>query len=778
MTNVDVEEITEIEATRYIGQRTRRKEDPRLLSGQGSYVADVTLPGLGHVAFVRSPYALATIESIDTAAARVAPGVYGVLTGEDLAVGVDIPGTWRGGILPREYVSFVGEPVAMVVAESRALAEDAVELVEVVYRKEEPVVELEDAIADVRIAHHGDASNTFDSVENPSFAHVDEVLAGAPHVFTETFEQHRYVHSPMEGRGVVARWHSASGEMTVWISTQGPHPAVAHFAKILRLPQNRVRVIVGDVGGAFGQKIAVTREETAIPVAARILGRPVKWIEDRYENLAAGPHARRERVVVSFGTDDEGHLLAMKVDHHQDVGAYGGVGGGNFDKMIPGPYRCPVVGTRTSAVRTNTSSRAAYRGPWMMETLLRECMMDIVAKGLGIDPVDLRRRNLLHGADLPYTTDTGQTYDLITADETLERALAALGYEDFRARQARLRSEGRYLGVGVSIVVEPTAMSARRLSDGVSVRIDASGKVLIAAGSGSQGHSVETTICQVVAERLGVDLEDVSIVIGDTAATPFGATTGGSRNAIGGGNSALKAAVELREKLVALGSHALEVAPEDLEVRHGAVSVVGAAQLRKTFAELAAIAATQKGLPPGMEPGLEAMGRFTTDVAATYSNATHVAVCEVDPNTGKVVVDRFIVSEDCGVMINPNVVDGQIAGGVVQGIGGVLFEEFVYDNSGNPLTTTYLDYLVPTATEVPEIEYDHLETPATTNPGGFKGMGEGGAIAAPAAVINAVADALAPFGVMKITRQPLTPPHVLDLIDQASSEEELATSRP
>lgn len=771
MSNVDVQDVDRLDAARYVGARTRRKEDPRLLSGQGSYVGDVVLANMGHVAFVRSPYPLATIEAIDIEAARGAAGVIGVLTGRELSEDADVPGNWRKALLATTYVSYVGEPVVMIVAETRALAEDAAELVDVRYARESAVIELEDAINDVHIAHHGDETNVFDSVSNASFAVVDEILAGAAHVFTETIQQHRYVHSPMETRGVVARWQSASQQMTIWISTQGPHPAVAHFAKILRIPQNSVRVIVGDVGGAFGQKIAVTREETAIAVAARLLGRPVKWIEDRYENLAAGPHARRELVKVSVATEDDGTLIAMKVDHFQDVGAFGGVGGGNFDKMIPGPYRCPVVGTRTSAVRTNTSSRAAYRGPWMMETLLRETMMDVVAKGLGIDPLEIRRRNILHREDLPHTTDCGQTYDLITADETMERAVAILGYEDFRAEQARLRAEGRYLGVGISVVVEPSAMSVRRVSDGVAVRIDASGKVFVATGSGSQGHSVETTICQIIADRLGVDISDINIVIGDTAATPFGGTTGGSRNAIGGGNSALKAATELRAKIVDIAADALETSPEDLEVHHGVISVKGVPTLSKTFAEIAAIASTQKGVPEGMEPGLETLGRFTTDVASTFSNASHVAVCEVDVKTGKTFVRRFIVSEDCGIMINPNVVEGQIAGGVIQGIGGVLYEDFVYDADGNPLTTTYLDYLIPTSTEVPEIEYDHLETAAYTNPGGFKGMGEGGAIAAPAAIINAVADALAPFGVTKITRQPLTPPAVLALIDaqQASS---------
>ncbi len=770
MTDVEVQEVLSPEASRFVGARTRRKEDPRLLSGQGSYVADIMLPAMGHAAFVRSPYPLANIVSIDTTAALSAPGVFGVLTGHDLSAQIDVPSNWRHAILPTAYVSYVGEPVVLVVAESRAQAEDACELVEINYEVLSPVIELEDAIADLHIAHPGDKTNLVDQSANPSYATVDAVIANAPHVFSETLQQHRYVHSPMEARGVIAQWQSAGQKMTVWISTQGPHPAVAHFAKLLDLPLSSVRVIAGDVGGAFGQKISVSREESAIPIAARILNVAVKWIEDRYENLVAGPHARRELAHVTFATDDEGILLAIKVDHFQDIGAYGGVGMQSFEKMIPGPYRCPVVATRTAALRTNTSSRAAYRGPWMLETVLRETMMDVVAKGLGIDPLEIRRRNVLHREELPHTTATGMVYDLVTGEETLERAVAILGYEDFRAEQARLRDEGRYLGVGISVVIEPSGMPVRRISDGVAIRIDETGKVFVATGSGSQGHSVETTLCQIVADQLGVDIADVNIVIGDTAATPFGGTTGGSRNAIGGGNSAIKAATELRTKVMELASHALEASPEDLEIKSGVVSVRGVPTLAKTFAEIASIASTQSGLPEGMEPGLESLGRFTTDVPSTFSNATHVAICEVDPTTGRVMVRRYIVSEDCGVIINPNVVEGQIAGGVIQGIGGVLYEEFVYDADGNPLTTTYLDYLIPTATEVPEIEYDHLETHAPTNPGGFKGMGEGGAIAAPAAIINAVADALSPFGVNKIVRQPLTPPRVLELIAQAKRD--------
>jgi aerobic carbon-monoxide dehydrogenase large subunit len=763
MTNADT-----AEAARFVGARTRRKEDPRLLSGQGHYVGDVRLPRMGHVAFVRSPYPRAGIDAIDIAEATTAPGVRGVFVSRDFKDGLKLPPAWRGSLLADGYASYAGEPVVMVVADSRAEAEDAAELVEVSYSPEPAITDLEAAIAGAITAHPGDDTNLFDVTTSPGFDSIDSILASAPRVFTERIEQHRYVHSPMETRGVVADWHSADATMTIWISTQGPHPAVNHFAGILQLPPASVRVLAEDVGGAFGQKIAVTREETSVAVASRLLARPVQWIEDRYENLLAAPHARREFVDVSVGTTEDGIILAMKVDQYQDCGAYGGSGGGNFVKMVPGPYRVAHVEVRSTSVRTNTSSRSAYRGPWMMETLLRETILDIIARELGIDPLEMRRRNILHRSELPYVTGTDMTYDLITSEETMERAVAILGYEDFREAQAAARLEGRYLGVGLTVFVEPSAMGARLLSDGAAIRIDTTGKVLVSMGSGSQGHSVETTICQIVADELGVDIADVSIVLGDTAATPFGATTGGSRNAVSGGNSAAKGASDLRQKVLEIAAHELEAAPEDLEMQKGVISVKGAPVMSRTLAEIAQKAQASKDLPAGMSPGLEVVGRYTTTAGYTYSNAAHVAVCEVDVITGRVTVRRFIVSEDCGVMINPNVVEGQIAGGVIQGIGGVLYEHFVYDADGNPLTTTYLDYLIPTSTDVPVIEYDHLETPAPTNPGGFKGMGEGGAIGAPSAIINAVFDALAPFGV-KITRQPLTPPAILELLEAAAA---------
>ena len=401
----------------------------------------------------------------------------------------------------------------------------------------------------------------------------------------------------------------------------------------------------------------------------------------------------------------------------------------------------------------------------MFETVVRETMLDIVARQLGIDPVEMRRRNLLHQPDLPYANAMGLTYDRVTPAETLEQALEIIDYDGFRREQAGARREGRYLGIGVSVYIEPSAVTASTVPGEAIVRIERDGSVEVLLGTYSQGHSMETTMAQVVAEHLGVDIDLVTVVQGDTERTPYGPPTGGSRNAVSGGGAAREAALAIRGRVIEEAAVAMEAAPEDLELRGGVVSVRGTPTRSISVAEVAAIVHDRvRGSADPSHP-LEVAVEFKAQARYTYSNATHVATCEVDVHTGRVSLLRFVVSEDCGMMINPKVVEGQIAGGVVQGVGGVLLEEFHYDQDGNPLTTTYLDYLLPTAAEVPVIEYGHVMSPSA-DPGGFKGMGEGGAIGAPAAVINAVADALSPFGVT-VTSQPLTPPVVLALISQS-----------
>jgi carbon-monoxide dehydrogenase large subunit len=432
--------------------------------------------------------------------------------------------------------------------------------------------------------------------------------------------------------------------------------------------------------------------------------------------------------------------------------------------MFPGPYRVPRFRSHPRTVYTNTCGRGAYRGPWLYGDVVRECLLDVVAVRMAIDPAELRRRNLIAPDELPYTTPSGATYENVSIQETFDLALEMAGYEGFRARQAAARAEGRYLGIGISAYVEPCARGGGRGSlEVATIRVEPTGKVHVIMGTGSHGHSLETTMAQVVADHLGVDIDDITFLQGDTATAPHGGGTAGSRSAVVAGNAARRSAELLREKLLRIAAHMLEAAPEDLEAARGRIAVVGSPDASVSVAEVARTAYVNTlALPEDEEPGLDVTTRYTAP-PVTWSNATHVCMVEVDPGTGLVRVEDFVVAEDCGIMINPMVVDGQIAGGVAQGIGGVLLEHLPYDAAGNPLAITLKDYLMPTADTMPDYRIGHIETPSAT-PGGHKGTGEGGTIGAPAAVMNAVLDALRPFGVEKITTQPLDPTRIMELV--------------
>jgi carbon-monoxide dehydrogenase large subunit len=573
----------------------------------------------------------------------------------------------------------------------------------------------------------------------------------------------------MEPRGIAVRWDPYQGEMQIWSATQSPHEVRVYTARMLGLADPHVRVIAGDVGGGFGQKLQVTRDESAVIIAGYLLpGRPVKWAEDRKENLVAANQARAESALTSMAFDSDGHILALTCHYVEDVGAYpiGGVAttAGLAMLMLPGPYKIPLIGFSNDAVYTNTCGRAAYRGPWMIETLCREQMLDHAARELGIDPLELRRRNVIAPDELPFTTATGMCYDTVTPSETLEQAIAILDYSTFRAEQAEARRAGRYLGVGISLYIEPSALGfGVSATEQATIRVEPTGKVRVHMGTGSHGHSLETTIPQVVADELGCHIDDVVLIAGDTLATPFGTGTAGSRSAVFAGGAAKQAAAIVRDKVLLIAAHMLEANPADLDIRGGVISVRGTPASSVSMVQVATAAYVMPDLlPPGMAPGLEVADGYRPPVPFTWSNACHVCTCEVDPDTGVVTLLRYVVSEDCGRMINPQVVRGQIAGGVAQGIGSALLEHMAYDVQGNPLGTTFLDYLLPTAVDVPVLEYGHVETLANNN-GGWKGMGEGGAIGAPAAVANAIADALTPFAVAP-TDFPLGPAALLQVL--------------
>ena len=756
-------------AARYIGQSVTRKEDQRLLTGHGQYVDDITVTGMLHAAFLRSDIARGAITRVDLDAARALPGVVAVFTWSDFH-GLFGEG-WHEMLgeqlvvpppLAITDVRHVGDPIALVVATSRYIAEDACDLIEVDIDAGQAVVEFSTAHLDTEnIVHAGWGLPSNAMVEQPftpMSPDLDEAFAAAANVVECTVRQNRYISVPMEGRGVVADYSIGRDELDLACACQSVHGTRNFFSRYLNIPEGNIRVTARDVGGGFGQKMFVFREECAVVLASKILGRPVKWIEDRRENLIAAPHSRNEQGLVRLAVDENQIIQAITIDHIADVGAYPSCPAVINPQLLPGPYKIPRLGFSMTMVWTNTMGKGAYRGPWMFETTAREMAIDHAARVLQLDPIEFRRRNLLAESDLPFTSPGLQEFSEITPLETLEQAITMLDYPAFRAEQAAARAEGRLLGLGCCVYVEPTSMNAPSLAtEGATIRVEASGKVVAYLGTTSHGQSVETTMAQVVADTIGVSYEDVTIVQADTQSTPYGGGTGGSRTAVVAGGAARAASGVVRNKIVDIAAHAMEADPRDLEVSLGSVSVKGTPTKTMSVKEVASLAyrfADQ--LPEGLEAGLEATVRFKPTRFPTWSNATHLCVVEIDRDTCVPKVLRYIVSEDCGTMINPSVVEGQIFGGVVQGMGGVLLEDFVYDDNGNPLTTTFMDYLLPTTTEVPEIEVGHIETLSSTNPGGYKGMGEGGAIGAHAAVANAVGDALAHLGI-NVTSTPLGP---------------------
>jgi carbon-monoxide dehydrogenase large subunit len=759
-----------------------RVEDGRLLTGRGTFVDDVRRPGMLHACFVRSPFARARVAAIDPAPALALPGVQAVFVGADLnpdvreqwytLIGPDVPDTPRPPLATDE-VRFVGDPVALVVAGSRYVAEDAVALVEVDYEPLPAVPDYATARGSDALVHAAYPGNLAGELAGAAPDALEDVFAAAPHLLDETIHQQGCTPAPMETRGLVVEWTPGGDELTVWAATQAPHEVRAFCARLLGLPESRVRVIMRDTGGGFGQKVVPQREEMCLLLAARKLPAAVKWIEDRAENLMTAGQSRHEHGRTRMAFAEDGTILAARIDHVQDVGAYPTpwpVGtAAAVGMMFPGPYRIPQAAWSTASVFSSTSGRTAYRGPWQFESVAREVALDIAARRIGLDPVELRRRNLLGRADMPHVNPCGMPYDHMSSRETFEAALERLDYPGFRREQQRARTAGRYLGVGTCSYVEPTTTGMGFFAtEGATIRIEPSGTVNVYVAGGSTGNSLETTAVQLTADALGVDMDRVATIQGDTAVTPFGAGTGGSRSGSMIAGAVAETAGILRAKLVAMAAHKLEAAEEDIELAHGRASVRGTSAAGVDVAELAAIAYFRTHeLPPGMAAGLEASARYTAKSPILWANATHVCTCEVDIATGQVTLLRYIVGEDVGPMINPAVVEGQIAGGTVQGIGGALLEQLSYDADGNPLASTFVDYLLPTAADVPDIEYCHLETPAP-GPGGYKGVGEGGAIGAPPAVVNAVADALAPLGVT-ITRLPVSPAAIVELLEAAGS---------
>jgi carbon-monoxide dehydrogenase large subunit len=776
---------------RFVGARVPRVEDPRLLTGRGRFVDDVVLPGTLEAAFVRSTQPHARIASIDTGAAAALPGVVAVITGDQLAAVVR-PMRQRGpaGLrtpeffaLARDRVRCVGDPIAIVVADTRYRAEDAADVVEVDYDPLEPVPDAERALRAGAPRLYDELADNIAYSDRWDYGDVDAAFAAADRVVRETFRQHRHANVPMETRGGLASYVPATDELVYYASHKAPHSLRYQLSQLLGHPEHRINVICGDVGGAFGQKGPTAREDVAVCAAARMLGRPVKWIEDRNENLTIGGQAREDTLEVEAAVRGDGTILGLRVRMTMDQGAYPGlpIPISMFPSLVrlllPGAYRIRDYSFESVVAFTNKDRYVSYRGPWAVETWARERLLDLIARDLGIDRVEIRRRNLLRDDEFPTELCTGPTLARTTVRQTLERAAEGIGWTEFADLRRQARAEGRYIGLGLASFIEIApgppnfaAMAGFDLqTERARARLEPDGHLVIFTSQAPHGQGHETTLAQVAADELGIPLGAVRVVHGDTLSTPFSVVgSGGSRSATMGSGAALGATRMVKQQVLRIASTLLEAAEEDLEITEGNVHVRGVPTRGLGLDEVAAVAyLTPSALPPGMPPAIEATCDFRIPDGG-WAQATHACVVEVDLETGQVSILRYLVVEDCGTMINPAVVEGQVRGGVAQGIGGVLYERSAYGGDGQFLAGTFMDYLVPTAMEIPRIEIDHIESPASHEVN-YRGVGEGGAIGAPAALTSAIDDALSPLGV-RITEQYLPPARILELAGVVGSD--------
>jgi carbon-monoxide dehydrogenase large subunit len=773
----------------YVGQALRRVEDPRLLTGRGTFLDDLRGRDVLSVAFLRSPHAHARIVSVDSAEAAAAPGVVTVLTGTDvagvlpplraeLAAPGYAPTAWP--VLARERVRFVGEPLAAIVATDRYLAEDAVAAMRVSYAPLPAVVDAEAAIAPGAARVHDDRRDNVLVHLRHDNGLVDEAFREADLRVSATLRHGRCAGSPLEGRGILVDVDRSTGGLVVWASTQVPHLLRSGLAEALALPESRIRVIAPDVGGGFGPKMHLFPEDVAVCHLARRLGRAVKWVETRSENLMSGAHAREHVAALEVAARRDGIILAIQARLLCDVGAYSiyptsaSLEPATAAALIPGPYRVRGYRYDAYAVATNKCPTGAYRGVGQaLASYARERMVDLVARRLGIDPAEVQRRNLLRSDECPYPTASGLVLDSASPAECFDRVLQMAGYEDLRRDQAARRRPGRPVrrGVGLASYTEFTGMGAatfRRRGmvhvpghDSATVRVEPSGEARAFVSTAAQGQGHLTALAQLLADELGWALREVEIVEGDTERCPYGSGAFASRSIVAAGGALALAARAVREKVLRLAAHRLEVGVDDLVLADGVVAVRGVPARSLPVREIAQLAyrAPASALPEGTEPGLEAT-RFYDPPPATFSNGAHLAVVDVDAETGAVSLVRHVVVEDCGRMVNPMLVEGQTHGAVAQGVGNALHEAIVYDGTGQLLTATLMDYHLPRASELPPIEIGHLETRPPVSVAGFKGMGEGGTIGAVAAVANAVADALG----AEVCQLPLTPDRVHQLI--------------
>ncbi len=777
-------------AWKIFGTRAKRLEDPSLLRGKANFIDDIQFPAMLQAAFVRSPFAHAGVKGINIEAALAHPGVHAVLTMDDirphlinerLVVGMPSPSYKQNRDRPAlayDEVTYVGEPVAVIVAENRYIAEDAATKVDVDYDPLPASADCRDAMAPGAPVAHRDADHNLLAEFNMEYGDVSGAFAAATHVFSESLWIHRGGSHSIECRGCVASFDCAADEVTLWSSTQMPHSFRTTFTDMTGHDENQLRVITPDVGGGFGPKLVVYQEDIVLTLATRIINRPIKWVEDRREHFIATTQERDQYWEAEIAVDSEGKILGIKSDVIHDHGAFTARGVNlpyNAAETIPLPYEVPAFSTHVRLALTNKVPVTPVRGAGHPQgVFVMERLMDRVASELGIERDEVRRRNLIPGDKMPYEkplkTRGGMPVLLDSGDYPLcqQSALDKADWSGFRTRQEKALAEGRYIGIGLANYVKGTG---RGPFESVTVRIGPSGKIHVYTGGTAIGQGTRTMMAQIVGEKFGGDMENITVTAGDTGTISLGIGTSNSRLAVVAGSSAHVAAEKVREKALKVAAHMLEAAEEDLEIENGGIHVRGIPELKVTLGQVAHAVAGTPGyaLPGGIEPGMEATEHVVLDNLA-FACGTAVVEVEVDIETGGVEVLKYVISHDSGTIINPMIVDGQVQGGTAHGIGNTLFEWMGYDADANPVTTNFAEYLLVSATEMPNIEIIHHESPSPLNPLGVKGVGECGVVPAPSAIISAVEDALKPFHI-HLTRAPLMPSDIIQAIAKGKNQD-------
>jgi carbon-monoxide dehydrogenase large subunit len=792
--------MTTVEApTTLVGAPVKRVEDGPMITGAAQYLDDLKLPGMTHVAVLRSPYAHARIKSIDTTQAEAHPGVIAVYTGKDFEDIPALPCAWQAGgvdnfvntprVLELDRVTFTGAGVAAVVAETRYAAEDALELIQVDWEPLDVVVDVEEAAAEGAPQLHENApGNIAMDWTCGDEAGTDRALQEAEVVVEQRLVNQRLIPTPMEVRGAAATYEPSTGDYTVWMTSQDPHiMRLLMTAFVFGIPETKMRCIALHVGGGFGTKIFLYHEYVLVAALAQKVGRPVKWVETRRENYAATTHGRDHVAYLTVGARRDGTITALKAKTYANLGGIlstiaPGIPTTLYGRMLSGAYKIPNIYCQVLGVYTNTGMVDAYRGAGRPEaTYVVERAADLVARELDLDPVEVRRKNFIQPEDFPYDPGIlkGLKYDSGDYEKALDRALELVDYEGFRRDQEEARRQGRYRGIGFSTYVEicgaaPSAWIGAvgegwgaSMWESANVRVHLTGKVAVTIGTQPQGQGHETTTAQVVASELGIPIEDVTVEYGDTLSMPFGYGTYASRSVAVGTVAVYKSLQRIKAKAQRIAAHMLEADVEDIEFEEGKAFVKGSPATAKTIQEIAGAAALAYDLPEGEEPFLDDTTYYDPP-NCTFPFGTHVAIVEIDAETGEVALERYVAVDDVGKVINPMIVDGQVHGGIAQGIAQALWEYGVYDENGQLQTSSLMDYAVPKAGFFPRFEVDRTETPSDVNPLGVKGAGETGTIASTPAVVNAVMDALAPLGVRHVD-MPLTPERIWRTIKQAQA---------